>query len=207
MARKCILCLDIETAPNLVAVYQLKQTYINPQYIMSSGYVLCFTAKWLGGKELFYAKSPDGHQEMLSKIHGLLMQADAVVHYNGRKFDMPTLNGEFLLHKMPPVPPMVQIDLFQLVKRAFNFPSYKLDYVSQRLGLGGKARHAGWAMWKACMDALHEQHARAWVVMERYNKRDVKMTERLYHRIRPWFNQTHGFKRISEWLDGKRARP
>ena len=206
MAKK-LLVLDIETAPNLVAVYQLKQTYINPQYIMASGYVLCFTAKWLGESELFYGKSPDGHKDMLARIHILLLQAEGVIHYNGRKFDMPTLNAEFILHGFSPIPPLVQIDLYHLVRRAFNFPSNKLDYVSQRLGLGGKARHGGWSMWKACMDNLNEKHASAWVVMERYNKRDVKMTERLYRKLRPWFEQTHGFKRLNEWLLGKRNRP
>lgn len=206
--KRRILGLDIETAPNLVAVYQLKQRYINPKYIKASGYVLCFTAKWLGEREVFYAKSPDGHRAMLEQIHGLLTQADAVVHYNGKKFDIPTLNAEFILHGLPPVKfPPVQIDLYLMVRRTFNFPSNKMDYVCQRLGIGKKARHEGWPMWEACMDHLNERHDKAWVTMERYNKRDVVMTERLYRKLRPWFSQTFGFKRISEWLEGRRTNP
>ena len=85
------------------------------------------------------------------------------------------------------------------------------DNVALRDGVGrwvgGTARHGGWSMWKACMDNLNEKHASAWVVMERYNKRDVKMTERLYRKLRPWFEQTHGFKRLNEWLLGQRNRP
>lgn len=204
-----ILALDIETAPNLVAVYRLKQEYINPKYIMDSGYVLCFTAKWVGERmqRVFFAKSPDGHTLMLKTIHTLLKQADAVLHFNGKRFDMPTLNAEFLLHGLEPIPGIVQIDLLPLIRRAFNFPSSKLDYICQRLGIGGKARNGGWEMWKACMDNLHASHAKAWKVMERYNKHDVVLLERLYRRLRPWFTQTHGFKRIGEWLDGKRSKP
>ena len=207
MSKLRVLVLDIETAPNEVAVYSLKQKYINPQYIMSAGYVLCFSAQWLGEEEMHFARSPDGHLEMLQKVHALLSNADAVVHYYGKKFDIPTLNAEFLLHRMPPLPPIVQIDLYHLCRRTFNFPSYKLDYVCSRLGIGRKARHAGWEMWKACIDNLHEKHATAWVVMERYNKRDIKMTAALYRRLRPWFAQTYEFKRIHEWLEGHRTKP
>jgi DNA polymerase elongation subunit (family B) len=202
-----VLLLDIETAPNLVAVYQLKQTFINPQYIMADGYVLCFVAKWLGKKEVFFAKSPDGHITMLLQIHSLLREADCVVHYNGKKFDIPTLNAEFLLHGLTPIENLVQIDLYPLVRRSFNFPSNKLDYVCRRLGLGGKVKHGGWSMWKACMDKLHEGHAKAWKTMERYNRGDVVLLERLYKKLRPWFYTTHGYKRIHEFLTGLRKRP
>lgn len=206
MKRK-VLVLDIETAPNLVAVYSLRQRYINPKYIKAAGYVLCFSAQFIGEKDVHYAKSPDGHREMLEKIHALLLRAEAVVHYNGKKFDMPTLNKEFVVHGLAPIPPRVQIDLFVLVKRAFNFPSYKMDYVCKALGIRGKERHMGWSMWEACMDHLHEKHAKAWVVMERYNKGDIRATRALYKKLLPWFEQTFGFKRISEWLDGRRTRP
>jgi DNA polymerase elongation subunit (family B) len=202
-----VLLLDIETAPNLVAVYQLKQTYINPQFIMGHGYVLCFTAKWLGKKDIVFAKSPDGHLAMLQSIHKLLSEADAVVHYNGKKFDIPTLNAEFLLHGLKPVKPFVQIDLIMLARRTFNFPSYKLSYVCERLGIGSKTKHAGWDMWKACMDKLHQRYAKAWATMEKYNKQDVILLEHLYKRLRPWFHTTHGFKRIHEYLTGMRSKP
>lgn|SRR3990167_2074027 len=202
-----VLLLDIETAPNLVAVYQLKQRYINPRYIMSHGYVLCFSAKWLGESGMYFAKSPDGHLDMLKLIHQLLSEAGAVVHYNGKKFDIPTLNAEFLLHGLPPIEGMVQIDLYTLVRRTFNFPSYKMDYVCGRLGIGTKVSHGGWNMWKECMDARHKSHDRSWETMERYNKGDVILLGRLYKKVRPWFGSTYGFKRVDEYLRGKRDKP
>lgn len=202
-----ILLLDIETAPNLAAVFQLKQTYIRPEYIMDNGYVLCYAAKWLGKKTMYFAKSPDGHLAMLKSIHSLLSKADVVVHYNGKKFDIPTLNAEFLLHGLAPLTTYIQIDLFRLIRRTFNFPSYKLSYVADRLGIGHKVEHSGWDTWKACMNNLHEKHAKSWVLMERYNKGDVVLLEKLYHRVRPWFVATLGFKRIHEYLVGERSKP
>lgn len=204
---KRILLLDIETAPNLVAVFQLKQTYINPRYIMQDGYVLCYTAKWLGEKKVYFSKNPDGHKKMLEDIHSLLSKAEAIVHYNGKKFDIPTLNSEFLLHGLTPIEDMVQIDLYRLVRRTFNFPSYKLEYVCKRLGLGSKVSHKGWDLWKECMDKTHKSHAASWKEMERYNKQDVVLLEKLYGKVRPWFSSTLGFKRIHEYLTGARSKP
>ena len=80
-------------------------------------------------------------------IHGLLNDADAVVHYNGTKFDIPTLNKEFLLHSFNPPSPYKQIDLLRVVRSNFRFPSNKLDYVAQRLNLGKKHEHEGHELW------------------------------------------------------------
>ena len=122
---------------------------------------------------------------MLEGIHGLLEDADAVVHYNGNKFDMPTLNKEFLIHKMTPPPPIKQIDLLRVVKSQFRFPSNKLDYVAQRLGLGKKNHHEGHTLWIKCMAG----DKKAWQIMKDYNIQDVILLEKLYKKLLPWIKQ------------------
>jgi hypothetical protein len=119
---------------------------------------------------------------MLEGIHGLLEEADAVVHYNGTKFDMPTLNKEFIIHKMNPPAPSKQIDLLRVVKSQFRFPSNKLDYVAQRLGLGKKKEHEGHILWVKCMN----NDRKACKTMEDYNIQDVILLEKLYNRLLPW---------------------
>lgn len=148
------------------------------------GYVLCWAAKWLGQDEVFfdsvYKSSP---KKMLKGIHKLLDEADAVVHYYGSKFDIPTLNGEFLTYGLPPPAPYAQIDLIKTVKSKFKFPSNKLDYVAKVLKLKNqKIQNKGHALWKGCMD----KEAWAWADMETYNKGDVLVTEELYGVLRPW---------------------
>jgi len=104
------------------------------------------------------------------------------VHYNGSKFDIPTLNKEFLVHKMSPPPPIKQIDLLRTVRSQFRFPSNKLDYVAQRLGLGKKKDHEGHILWVKCMNG----DKKAWKTMEEYNIQDVILLEKLYNRLTPW---------------------
>ena len=178
-----ILLLDIETSPNTAHVWGLWQQNVSLNQLQESSYVMCWSAKWLGEREIFFESVYKNKPEkMLKDIHKLLDEADAVIHYNGTKFDIPTLNKEFLLHGLPPPSPYKQIDLLRSVRSAFRFPSNKLDYVAQRLGLGSKKDHEGHGLWVRCMN----NDPKAWKVMEAYNKQDVVLLEKVYHTIRPW---------------------
>lgn len=170
-----ILLLDIETSPNTAHVWGLWQQNVGINQLLESSQVMCWAAKWYGEKEVIFGKD-------LETIHEMINQADVVIHYNGRKFDMPTLNKEFLLHGMLPPAPYKQIDLLRVVRSQFRFPSNKLDYVAQRLGLGKKVKHEGHELWVKCMagDPV------AWKKMERYNKQDVVLLEKVYDKLLPW---------------------
>lgn len=131
---------------------------------------------------MFESVQHNGSKEMLKGIHALLDEADVVVHYNGKRFDVPTLNKEFLMHGMPPPAPYKQVDLLQVTRNKFRFTSNKLDYVSGALGLGNKTKHAGYQLWVDCM----ANKASAWKQMKKYNIQDVKLLESLYDRLLPW---------------------
>jgi DNA polymerase III epsilon subunit-like protein len=135
---------------------------------------------------MFFRSEGKENGEMVKQVWELLNEADAVVHYNGNKFDMPTLNKEFILHELPPPDPYHQIDLLQVARKRFRFPSNKLDYVAKALGLGAKVKHVGHELWVKCM----ANDTAAWKQMERYNKQDVKLLEKLYKRLLPWI-QNH----------------
>lgn len=181
-----LLFIDIESAPNIAYVWGLFRQNVSISQIQHSARMLCWAAKWEGDKEIMFSSEREGREAMLKKIHSLLDQADAVCHYNGSKFDIPTLNAEFLLAGMPPPSPYKQIDLLRTSRGAFRFPSNKLDYVSQRLQLGAKTAHEGFLLWVKCMDATHPGHEAAWTKMERYNRKDVILLEKLYRDFRPW---------------------
>lgn len=178
-----ILHLDIETAPNKVYAWGLWGQDISINQIVEPGYTLCWAAKWHGKRDVMFSSvHRDGAEMMVKRIYDLIEEADAVCHYNGAKFDMPTLNKEFVLHGMEPPAPYKQIDLLHTAKKQFRFPSNKLDYVAQALGLGSKVKHMGMGLWHDCM----EGNDRAWRLMERYNKQDVRLLEKLYKRLLPW---------------------
>lgn len=178
-----ILLLDVETAPNTVHTWGLWNQNVSINQIMASGYVMCWAAKWLGEKDVLYDSiyhsSP---KAMLKRIHALLNEADTVIHYNGTKFDIPTLNKEFLLHELPPPAPYQQIDLLKTARSRFRFPSNKLDYIAKTLGVGGKLEHKGHQLWIDCMAKDDE----AWRTMIDYNVNDVVILEQVYLKLLPW---------------------
>lgn len=181
-----ILLLDIETAPNLAYVWGLWQQNVGINQIEAAGYTLCWAAKWLDDDTMhFDSVNQSKPKKMLHRIHKMISEADAVITYNGIKFDMPTLNKEFLLHGMHPPAPYKNIDLIQTCKRVFRFPSNKLDYIAQALGIGNKVRHEGHELWTLCMAGDKD----AWVRMQEYNEQDVKLLEELYKRLLPWLDK------------------
>lgn len=186
-----ILLLDIETAPNLAYVWGLWNQNIGINQIENSGYVLCWAAKWLGSEKIYFDSVKKSDEKvMLGRIHKMVSEADALVHYNGKKFDLPTLNKEWVKHGFKPPAPAKHIDLLAVCKKQFRFASNKLDYVSQFLGLGEKVRHTGQELWTSCMRGERE----AWKLMEEYNKQDIVLLESLYDRLLPWIadHPNHG---------------
>jgi hypothetical protein len=178
-----ILLLDIETAPNVAYTWGLWQQDIHLPLLDAPGYVLCWAAKWLGDKGvMFDSVARSGKKNMLKGIHALLCEADAVVTYNGIRFDIPHLNGQFILAGMTPPSPASQIDLMRTVKSRFKFPSNKLEYVCTALNIGSKVKHPGFELWLGCL----RNDAKSWRTMERYNKMDVTLLVGLYEYLKPW---------------------
>ena len=175
-----ILHIDIETAPNKVYSWGLFKQNISTNQIVEPGYTLCYAAKWHGREKVLFGKHT--HKHFLTCLHALLNEADIVVGYNSKKFDIPTLNKEFFLAGLTPPAPYKQVDLYQTVRSKFRFASNKLDYVAQQLGIGAKVQHKGMELWKEVMAG----DKKAWKEMERYNKQDVVLTEQLYTKLLPW---------------------
>lgn len=179
-----LLELDVETSPNEAHVWGLRKQNIGLNQLLKPSEVICFAAKWYGKEEItFLAQTEEITKKlMVKKAWELLDEADAVIHYNGIRFDIPTLNKEFVLMGLGPPSPFKQIDLLREVRRNFRLPSYKLDYVADYFGLGRKVQHEGHELWVKCL----ENDSKAWIKMREYNEQDVLLLEKLYDKIKPW---------------------
>ena len=140
----------------------------------------------------------DGGELMLERIHELLSEADAVIHYNGKSFDMPILNKEFIKHGIKPPTPYQQIDLLQTARYKFKFTSNKLDYVARFLGLGSKLKHKGMGLWVGCMEGNEADQKR----MMQYNKQDVRLLPKVYKALLPWIQNHPNENLYHDLVDG-----
>lgn len=178
-----ILIVDIETRPSLAYIWRVWQENISTDQLIQSTEMISWAAKWVGTPGVKFASSyHDGKKKMVQSIWKLLDEADAVLHFNGRKFDIPHLQREFLELGLLPPAPYKQIDLIDAVRRQFRFTSNRLAHVSKLLGLEGKVEHEGFPLWVKCMNGDKD----AWDRMREYNIQDVLLLEDLYYKMRPW---------------------
>jgi hypothetical protein len=142
--------------------------------------------KWLGQPETFlYSEWEHGQVEMLKHVHAAMSEADAVLTYNGDKFDLPKLQGEFLLAGLGSTPPLTSIDAVKTVRK-FGFFVNRLAFIGPFLKVGAKIKHEGFELWVKVMEGDAAAQGR----MARYCKQDVRLLEKLYLKIRP-FMQNH----------------
>jgi hypothetical protein len=184
-----VLLLDIETSPTSAYVWRAYgEQNIGTEQIINSGGIICVGAKWLGDKEChLFSDWEHGHVEMLILIHEMMSYADAVITYNGQRFDLPKLQGEFLLNGLGPTPPCTSIDCLKAVRK-FGFFQNKLAYIGPLLAQGSKVETGGFSLWTKVMAG----DAKAQKDMAKYCKQDVNLLEKLYLKIRPFIlNHPH----------------
>lgn len=184
-----VLTLDIETSPNVADVWRLfGEQRISMAQLHETSRVICWAGKWYGRRPVeFRSEHHDGYEATIRRAHEVLDEADIVIHFNGKRFDVPMLKREFIKLGLNPPSPFRQVDLFQVAK-TIGFPSRKLDFVAQDLGIGSKVKHEGHSLWTACLAG----DERAWARMRAYNVGDVRLTERVYQRLLPWIgNHPH----------------
>tara|TARA_R110001606_G_scaffold200790_2_gene348754 strand:- start:919 stop:1527 length:609 start_codon:yes stop_codon:yes gene_type:complete len=178
------LYLDIETTPIKAYVWGLWDQNVSINQIIEPTEMLCFGARWNGTKKvIFKSVHHDGKKAMLEELHKLMEEADVLVGWNSAAFDHKHINREFLENGMMPPSPVKDLDLMSVVKANFQFPSNKLDYVAQKLGVGAKVKHSGFQLWIDCMAG----NSKAWVEMKKYQIQDVNLLIDLYDILLPWF--------------------
>lgn len=183
-----ILLVDIETAPIKAYVWRLFDQNVGLNQIIDNGGIICVGLKWAGERETFlYSDWEHGHEEMLRNVHRMISEADAVVTYNGDKFDLPKLQGEFLLMGLPSPPPVTSIDVYKAVRK-LGFISNKLAFIGPLLKMGGKIKHEGFDLWTKVIDG----DEKAQRMMSRYCVQDVRLLEKVYRKILPFIkNHPH----------------
>jgi DNA polymerase elongation subunit (family B) len=186
-----ILTIDIETAPNLAYVWGLWDQNVALNQLVQESTILCFAAKWLNEKKTnFYSLPKDGPEGMIEAAYELLDQADVVVGFNHRSFDIKHLNREFILSDRYAPSYYANIDLLTIARSKFKFASNKLEHIAAQLQVGKKMKNSGFELWLGCMAGTiipnTELNPIAWAEMEKYNRQDVKVTEAAYLKMRNW---------------------
>lgn len=179
----------MEWKPATAYVWKMWDENISPDQLIDAGGLLCFSAIWSDkpNEVLFYSEWADGHQKMVEALHALFTEADAVITYNGDRYDNRKATGEFLLAGLTPPPPITSIDLLKTVKQ-MGFVMNRLAYIGPMLQVGAKIKNAGFTLWKDVLDG----NTVAQNKMRRYCEQDSKLLVKLYNKIKPYI-KNHPF--------------
>lgn len=178
------LIFDLETFPNLLYSWRLWEGHALEVKEFST--ICCFSAKWLGGKQVTKAlvdyPKRTAERDLIADLWKLVDEADIIIAHNGRGFDFGRMNAQFIKWGFNPPSPAQKIDTKQVAKKVFGFESNSLDNLCQLLELGHKMETGGYDLWRKCMAG----DSKAWAKMKKYNAYDVTLLERLYLKLRPW---------------------
>jgi hypothetical protein len=174
------LVIDVETSFIEAAVWSLWDQGIPLDRLLAPKRMICWAAKWTGKKGVIFRR--EGDKDYLTALHKLLEEADFIVTYNGKKFDIKHINKAFLMAGMKPPAPCQHVDVLATMKARFAFDSNKLQHVSEQLGVGSKEKHEGFKLWVKCLQG----DEKAWAMMKKYNIKDVTLLEDLYNRVKGW---------------------
>lgn len=163
------------------------------EQVKEAPYILCVGAQWLGERDvMLFSKWEHGTVPMLKAIHKLLTEADMVVGKNSEKFDLAWIRTELAKYKIGPFPMVTHVDLEQVVRGKFRFHSNKLEYIVQYLDIGRKVEHEGFGLWRKVMEGDTNAEKR----MGKYCIGDVRVTGKLYLRLRPFIENHPAFRAI-----------
>jgi len=183
MERK--LLFDIETSPTLGYVWQMWEADVLK--VVKPWQILCFSWKWFGEKKIHVASLYE-YGEDEAKLVGILWQlfnqADVIIAHNGDKFDIKKSYAKFIEYGLTPPEPYKTIDTLKVARKYFKMDSNRLDAIGEYLGLGRKVHTGGFDLWDRCMNG----DPKAYKLMEKYNKGDVLLLEKVYLKLRPFMN-------------------
>lgn len=198
-----LLVFDIESMANLVWSWDVYSKggwrAIDTEV---EWYPISFACKWLGEDKVYYhslehykgykipmKRYKDGFRwtepnikPLVQEMWGYFEQADLVMGWNSKRFDVKKMNDKFLEYGFEPYSPFKQVDAMQEKRKLAASSSYSLRDTSVQWGTGEKLDNDGWPLWIACA----EGDKKALKEMREYCIRDVEVTEKNYLHIRPW---------------------
>lgn len=173
-----------------ILVYDIECTNLKSDF----GVLLCVGYKWYGQKRIYVPSVVDypnwrtdltDSRRLLRDFTAVYEQADMAVSFNGKMFDRKWLNGKLWHYKMPLLPPIPEVDLYQFAKTHLNASRKSLQNLA-RVGQFDSAKEAvgGFEWLKASTGHLPSiKH------VIKHCREDIAVTEEMYDRARPYIRQ------------------
>lgn len=204
-----ILVYDIEISPS-VGYYYSPMWQTNILETTRPWILISYSYKWLGDKKTkfvglnsfddFVGMEPDKEYQndynICSSLRDLLDEADIVIGHNSNGFDQKKSNLRFAYHGLEVPSAYEELDTKKMAKQMMKADSNSLNNLGKFFEIGVKDGGQG-PIWKDCLRG----DKKAWAKMKKYNDQDVKLTEALYLKLRPWTKRGVNMSKFNEDQD------
>lgn len=176
---------DVDSKAKIL-LFDLECTHLKADW----GTVLCCGWKWFGDKKVHvpaitdyknWDRDPTDDSRLLRDFQKVMLQADIIITYNGKRFDVPYLYAKFLEHGIEIPPNIPHIDLYFTVKGNLALRSKSLANVSKHLKLKNEKTPVTGNAWKRAMTG----HGPSIKYVVQHCIADVLLLEEAYLKLRP----------------------
>lgn len=126
-----ILALDVEMSFNVSYHYDQWKVNIPWTHIKQRQFMISAAWQWIGSDNIYTAcvlddkarfeKDHTDDYHVIKSLKDEIDQADAVIAYNGRRFDIKEINTGLDRHRLGPLHEFVLLDPIQIAKSKFRF--------------------------------------------------------------------------------------
>lgn len=199
-----VLFYDIETAPLLAYVWGCGEQYVRHGQLHkehNSWGIICVTYCWNDGKpaqEINWGYTEQNTAKVVEQFDEIIKQADHTIGKNSDRFDTKMINAQRMLAGLPGMPDWTKYtdDLERQMRKYFRLPSQSLDYISEKLGLGGKIKME----LQDWIDIVEKNSngEKSLAKMIKYGKKDVVDTRTLWNKLVEHFDPKFNYAAFTQ---------
>lgn len=163
---------------------------------------ICASGRWYGEKEVVFAAEWEegGHEQFMRTMWEWFDRASVIVGHNAAGFDVKHAMSGWAEYGWFSPSPYKVVDTLRVARGQMNFESNTLDALAKRLGVDAKTDKYDAKVAQAALDG----DVKAQKKLRKYNEGDIRATEAVYDRLRPFIkNHPH----LAMWSGSEWACP
>ena len=170
--------------PKIVA-FDIEATNLDADF----GYMVCGATKELGKTAkvstiadfTLHDTEPWNDSELLKQFVGRLSEADVIVSYYGKGFDVPFVNARLLANRMAPIPETIpHLDMYYVARRVLKIQSRSMANIAELVDLDEKKTYVPRKTWIKAQTG----HVPSINILAERCKGDVRVLEGAYLKLR-----------------------
>ena len=170
-----------------ILVYDLESTSLNAD----DGDLLVFAYKWLDEKKAHVPSVLDtclpcdgckrihiDDRALVRQAHAIMSQADVMLTFNGKNFDIKYMQSKFMRYGLPALPEISHVDLYQTARTKMRLTRKSLANISHYLQLTNEKTKLDWDIWRRAAKGYTKEIR----YIRDHGAADIYVTQELYEK-------------------------